>query len=260
MTRRGDGTAPSLQGLVALVTGSTRGIGRAIAEGMRAAGAEVIIHGRSDVGARAVADQLGASWVAADLSSPEQVSRMVADLNARQIDVLVNNAAVELGGTLENTSQDDLREAFQVNVFAPVEIVRGLLPNLRRSSRPSVLFISSIHESVPYYGNGAYAASKAALAMYLKTLALELGPEGIRVNSIAPGAIATDINREVIASIGEDRFSRWIPLGRVGHVWEIGDVAVFLSSESASYVHGATVTVDGAYSHHLVRYRAPSHR
>jgi glucose 1-dehydrogenase len=100
-----------------------------------------------------------------------------------------------------------------------------------------------------------YAASKAALRMLTESLAVELGPRRIRVNAIAPGAIATDINRDVIARIGPARFAELIPLGRIGTVDDITGPAVFLCSRAAAYVTGATLVVDGAYSHHLVRYR-----
>lgn len=254
-----DGERRPLRGSTALVTGSTRGIGLAIARRLREDGADVIVHGRSPRVAETVAEDIGASWVAADLAEPTAVAGMLAELAGRQIDIVVNNAAVEPGGTLERTTPETLRETYQVNLFAPVEIVRGLLPSLRRSRRPVVVFVSSIHQSVPYFGNAAYASSKAALSMYMRTLAIELGPEGIRVNSVAPGAIATDINREVLAEIGEERFREWIPLGRVGDASEVAAVTSFLCSPDASYVHGSTLTADGAYSQHLVRYRDPSH-
>ncbi len=251
-----------LAGRVALVTGSTRGIGRAIAQTMARAGADVIVHGRQLDDAERVAAEIGARGaVAADLGVPAEVDRMCAALLARggPLDALVLNAGIERGARVEHVTAETLDETLQVNLKAPVALVRALLPALRASSSASVTTVSSIHESVPSWGNGAYAASKAALAMITKTLAIELGPERIRVNSVAPGAIATDINRDVLDEIGEDLFAEWIPLGRVGSVTEVAPAVVFLSSRAASYITGATLVVDGGYSHHLVRYRHSAH-
>jgi len=247
----------SLAGKVALVTGSTRGIGKAIAEGFAAAGARVYVHGRSLEEGTRVANELGGVFVRADLEQPTSVELLVAEIAEAEehLDVLVNNAGIEVEATLEHLEMNDLARMMRVNFEAPVQLTRLALPLLRRSGSASVINVTSIHDHVPYYGNSAYCSAKAALAMFTRTVAIELARHGIRVNTIAPGAVETDINRAVLDEIGRHNFSEWIPLGRVAQTSEIVGPAVFLASGAASYVTGATLVVDGGYSHHLVRYR-----
>ena len=108
---------------------------------------------------------------------------------------------------------------------------------------------------MPYPHNAAYSMTKAELAMFTKTAAVELAPDGIRVNNLAPGAVETDINREVLDEIGREKFAEWIPAGRVGQTREMVGPALFLASPASSYVTGATLYADGGYLQNLVRYR-----
>lgn len=248
----------SLKGKTALVTGSTRGIGREIAHSLIAAGAKVYVHGRNLEQAHSVAEALGGLPLAGDLSHPEGVSQLAEGLmqSETKLDVLVNNAGVEIMGTLEQLNLRDLDTTYQVNLRAPLELIQRFLPLFKAAGGASVINITSIHETVPYFGNTAYCASKAALAMTTKVLAIELAPHGIRVNNLAPGAVETDINREVIEEIGRDRFAEWIPLRRVAQTQEMIGPLLFLASEASSYVTGTSLFADGGYKEHLVRYRA----
>ncbi len=128
-------------------------------------------------------------------------------------------------------------------------------PPLKRSPAGSIINITSIHQTVPYPNNAAYSMSKAALAMFTKVAALELAPRHIRVNNFAPGAVETDINRDVLDAIGRDKFQEWIPLGRVAITREMIGPALFLASNASSYVTGTTLYADGGYRQNLVRYR-----
>ena len=238
------------------ITGSTRGIGKAIARGMIAEGANVWIHGRNEQKCRVVAKELGANYIAADLKNGDEVSALIASLNQLpKLDVLVNNAGFEDVMPFRELDINLFDDIFRVNVRTPVQITSALIPLLEKSEAPSIINVTSIHDVVPVAHNGPYSMAKAALAMFTKTLAVELGPVGIRVNNFAPGAIETDMNREVIDGMGRDNFQNWIPMGRVGTTEEMIQPAIFLASVASSYVSGTTLYADGAYMQNLVRYR-----
>jgi NAD(P)-dependent dehydrogenase (short-subunit alcohol dehydrogenase family) len=247
----------SLDGKNALITGSTQGIGAAIAEGFAAAGARVWIHGREEDAGTALAQKVGGKYIKADLSRSEEVRQLAETISAAEehLDVLMNNAGLEIIMPLEQIDLFAFDLIWRVNARAPVELTQLLLPLLKRSSSASIINVTSIHDTMPYPHNIAYSMSKAALAMFTKTAALELAPFGIRVNNLAPGAVETDLNRQVLETIGRDKFREWIPLGRVAQVDEMVGPALFLASDASKYVTGATLYVDGGYLQHLVRYR-----
>jgi NAD(P)-dependent dehydrogenase (short-subunit alcohol dehydrogenase family) len=246
-----------LEGKVALVTGAGRGIGLAIAEGLAAAGARVWVNARNREAGERAARSIKGRYVHADLSSSGDIAAMVSEIRAKEekLDILVNNAAFEVILPFEKTDFEKADAIWRVNVRAAEELTFCLLPLLRASGRASIINVTSIHDTMPYPHNLDYNMSKAALNMFTRTLAIELGPKGIRVNSLAPGPVETDLNREVIDSIGRDKFGEWVPLGRVASVDEMVGPALFLASDAASYVNGATLYADGGYMLNLVRYR-----
>jgi NAD(P)-dependent dehydrogenase (short-subunit alcohol dehydrogenase family) len=246
----------SLEGKVALITGATRGIGKAIAVGFRRAGAQLWLHDRTEAGAT-VAKELDAQYIAADFSRPDEVTRLIEHLTSRltRLDVLVNNAGTETIMPIDRLQARVLDETWHVNARAPALLISGLLPLLKASGRASVINVTSIHSEIPYPQNVAYNMSKAALDMLTKTAAVELAPLGIRVNNLAPGVVATDINRHVLEKIGMQRFAEWVPAGRVGAGEDIVGPAIFLASEAAAYVSGTTLFADGAYRQNFVRFR-----
>lgn len=238
------------------ITGSSRGIGKAIARGMIEEGARVWIHGRNPESCRKVANEIGADFIAADLKDDSEVSILIDKLKEfQELDVLINNAGFEDVMPFSDLDIQLFDDIFAVNMRTPVRITSAMIPVLRNSDSPSIINVTSIHDVVPVAHNGAYAMSKAALAMFTKNLAVELGPLGIRVNNFAPGAIETDMNHEVIDEMGRDNFREWIPLGRVGTVEEMIKPVIFLASDASSYVTGTTLYADGAYMQNLVRYR-----
>ena len=247
-----------LTGRRALVTGGCRGIGAAIATAFAQRGAEVLVHGRGDEKSRVFAAEHGFSLLQADFNQLDQVHAMVVDLISagRPLDILVNNAGMEVNATVEHLDPEALSRQLRINLEAPILLTHGLIPLLKRSSHASIINITSIHASVPAYANAVYCAAKAGIEQFTNTLAIELGPAGVRVNSIAPGAVSTDMNRELLDHIGRELFAEWIPLGRLGEVADIAGPAVFLASDASSYVTAATLVVDGAYSHNVVRYRS----
>jgi len=244
-----------LRGLRALITGSSTGIGESIARAFAAAGATCVVHGRRREAVERIASEIGGQFIVADLADRGAPERIVAELaESGTLDVLVNNAGFEEHSTVANLQTGDFAHVLQVNLLAPAALMRLCIPLLRRSETPSIINVTSIHETVAVRGNGAYASAKAALASLSRTAAIELGPEGIRVNTLAPGAIRTDMNRDLIAAIGESRFESWIPLARVGEPDEVASVAVFLASCGARYITGASLVVDGGYANNLIRY------
>ena len=245
-----------LAGSTALVTGATRGIGSALARGFAREGAQVWIHGRDRSEGERLAAELGARFVAADLADPAQVEALAGALrrDCPRLDVLVNNAGVEHVMPFLELDLAKLEHMWAVNVRAIAQLTHLLLPCLRAAGSASVINVTSIHQTVPYPHNAGYSLTKAALGMLTQTLAVELAPLGIRVNNLAPGAVETDINREVVARLHRE-FAEWIPAGRVAQTEEMIGPAVFLASRESSYITGATLVADGGYSHHLVRYR-----
>lgn len=244
-----------LENKLALVTGSTRGIGNAIAKGFMENGADVIFHGRGGC-LTADGNSPPRRMLTADLNDPSSIDGMIHQLltTETKLDILVHNAAVEVTMPIASMDLDTLDMIWRVNLRSVIQLTRGVLPLLKASGTASIINVTSIHQFMPPPENGAYAMTKAALGMFTQTLAIELAPFGIRVNNLAPGAIATDMNREVVEAMSEG-FSKWIPLGRVGSVDEMIGPAVFLASDESSYVTGATLVADGGYSQNLLRYR-----
>jgi len=247
----------SLNGKVALVTGSAQGIGKAIAEGFAAAGARVWLTDILEAKGTAVAEKLGARFVKADLSASSEIQALAAQITTAEdkLDVLVNNAGIDRPMSLAKIDMKGFDEVWRVNARAPVELTHLLLPLLRKSSGASIINVTSIHAFVPHPGELPYNMAKAALDMFTKSMAQELSPVGIRVNNLAPGAVETDINREILAEMGHENFNQWIPLGRVAQTDEMIGPALFLASDASRYVTGTTVVADGAYLQNLVRYR-----
>ena len=137
------------------------------------------------------------------------------------------------------------------NTKSAYVLLQKLLRALKKAGRASVINVTSIHQKVPVRENGYYCMAKASLGMFTKVAALELAKYGIRVNNLAPGAILTDMNRELVEAMD---FEQWIPIGRVGRADELIGPAVFLASDASSYVTGTTLYVDGGYSENLLQY------
>ena len=242
-----------LTGRIVFVTGGTRGIGLAIARGMKKAGANVWIHGSRIESTYAVAEREGFSYIYGDLKDKEKLDEMILPILEKEnrLDVLVNNAGFEEHSSVEHAEEAMMDPIYQVNAKSPFFLVQKFLPLLRKSDGASVINMTSIHQKVPVRDNSYYCMSKAALAMFTKVAALELAKDNIRINNLAPGAILTDMNRELVESMD---FDKWIPLQRVGNADELIGPAIFLASKASSYMTGTTLYVDGGYSENLLRY------
>jgi glucose 1-dehydrogenase len=245
-----------LDGKRALVTGANSGIGRAIALALAASGARVAVnYVRQPETAEACVAEIQAQGgearaLQADVSDPTAVREMFRHLDDAWggIDVLVNNAGID--GVRATGWEADLaawRHVFEINLFGAFFCAREALLRMTRQGSGVVLNVTSVHEKIAWSGYSAYAAAKAGLSMLTKTLAQEAAPHGVRVLAVAPGAIQTPINQDVWGSPDrlKDLLTK-IPLGRLGTVREIADMATVLCSDAASYVTGTTVFVDGA--------------
>jgi glucose 1-dehydrogenase len=246
--------AGELQGKVAVVTGAGSGIGHAIAEAFGQAGARVVVNYFGfEAEAQALARQLTASGarsiaVKADVSDSSAVAGMVqrAVHEFGTIDVLVNNAGVESPAPFLDVPEASWDRMLGIDLKGAFLCAQACGRVMRDHGGGSIVNISSIHEDVTFPGYTPYCAAKGGLRMLMRNAALELAPFKIRVNNIAPGAIATPINVQTIQDPAKVKeLARIIPLGRMGTPEEVAQVALFLASDRASYVTGSTYYVDG---------------
>jgi glucose 1-dehydrogenase len=254
-----------LAGKVALVTGAGSGIGEAIAKRFAAEGADVVVNyhegGKHPGGA--IVDEIKESGgkavaIPAEVydrkSVQEMVDRMAIEYG--RIDILVNNAGIEIKKPFVDVTDDEWNKVLSVNLhgaFVTSQIAARQM--IKQGSGGKLIFISSVHEDIPFPGYTAYCASKGAVRMMMRNLAMELSPHRINVNNIAPGAISTPINQKVLddpeqkkAAISE------IPWGRFGKPEEVASVAVFLASNESDYVTGSTYYIDGGLTQQVTKY------
>jgi len=242
----------NLYGKNALVTGASRGIGRATALALAVAGARVLVHfGSDEKAANSVVETIRASGgsadkVAADLSAangPHELARRVRELIGDRLDILVANAGISKASSIAETTVEDFDRLFAVNVRAPYFLVQQLLPVLGEGS--SVVLLSSLAARASVGNLSAYAASKGAIDTLVKHFAAALGERGIRVNAIAPGVVETDMSNFAKTDAGRDFTLGMQALKRVAQPDDIAGAALFLASDAARWVTGDTLRVDG---------------
>jgi len=252
----------SLEGQTALVTGANSGIGAAIAQALARAGAQVGVNYVTN--AKAAEDLVhdiekaggSACAVKADVSREDQVSGMFASMVAKYgtIDILVSNAGIQKDSAFADMTVQQWKTVLDVNLTgaflctrAAVRefLRRGIVPE-RSASAGKIILTSSVHEVIPWAHHANYAASKGGMMMLMKSIAQEMAPKKIRVNSIAPGAIKTPINKTAWDNAeAEASLRQLIPYGRIGETEDVASVAVWLASEQAEYITGTTIFVDG---------------
>ena len=248
-----------MNGKVALVTGASRGIGRAVALELARRGARLVLTGRSEPKLNAVSAEVRAMGaevdvLALDVTVPGAAEAMVGAALARfgRLDILVNNAGVSMKGTALECTDEDWDGIFATNVTAVFRLSRAAVREMVRQGSGVIVNIASDWALVGARGAVAYAASKGAVAQLTRSMALDHARDGIRVNAICPGDTDTDM------LIGEypdespsqvlDRLGDAIPMGRVAHVDEVARAVVFLASDEASFITGALIPVDGGNS------------
>jgi 3-oxoacyl-[acyl-carrier protein] reductase len=233
----------SLEGKTALVTGASRGIGRAIAQELAAAGASVVIGYRSGKDeAEALAGEIGARAVQADVSTAEDAARLVEE--AGDLDILVNNAGLTRDGLLARMSDDDWRTVIDTNLSSVFYTCRAVCRPMMKKRGGSIVNISSIVGVHGNWGQTNYAASKAGIIGFTKSLARELGSRGVRANVVAPGYVKTQLT-DVLPEEATAAMLQATPLGRLGEPEDIAGAVRFLCSDAAAFITGEVLLVDG---------------
>jgi NAD(P)-dependent dehydrogenase (short-subunit alcohol dehydrogenase family) len=245
-----------LEGKFALVTGATSGIGRATALRFAEAGASVALVGRNAEMLRAVASEISdgggtALEINADVTSEQDARRAVGETLEKfaALDVLVSAAGILKNGTIEDTSLADWDAMLDINLRAVFHLMQLALPHLEKG-RGNIVNVSSVTGLRAFPGVLAYCVSKAGVDQLTRCAALELAPRGIRVNAVNPGVVRTEIHKR--GGMDEERYAGFLehskqthPLGRVGDAREVADLILFLASERAAWITGATYSIDG---------------
>ena len=233
----------SLDGKLALVTGASRGIGQAIAQELARAGASVVVGYRSGKDeAEELAAQIGGRAIQADVSSAEDAKRLIEE--AGDVDVLVNNAGLTRDGLLARMSDDDWRTVIDTNLGSVFYTCRAVTRPMMKKRSGSIVNISSVVGVHGNFGQANYAASKAGIIGFTKSLARELGSRGVRANVVAPGYVKTALT-DVLPEEATQAMIQNTPLGRVAEPEEIAGAVRFLASDQASFITGEVLLVDG---------------
>lgn len=251
-----------LKDRIAIVTGSDSGIGQAIAEIFAAEGADVVVtyrndrHGADETRGRVESTGRRAEVVRLDQREPLEVDRLFRETrNALGIPyILVNNAAIGGGsGQVVDTSPEDWDTVLKTDLYGPFYCCRHFVRERRAAGgRGKIINVSSVHEEIPLANAAAYNSAKGGLRNLARTLCLELAPDRINVNNIAPGMVLTPMNQQAIDDpAARERQVQHIPWKRAAEPWEIARLALYLASEDADYVTGQTFTIDGGLSINL---------
>lgn len=246
-----------------LVTGGSQGIGAEICRTMAACGANVFINYYSNRDkAEALAEEIrsehgvNVACGGANVGDAKEVEAMFLEMDNAigSPNILINNAGSESVVHVLDMEETEWDRVVQVNLKGPFLCSQQAGRRMEKNGGGVIINISSIHDAIPRKGLIHYCSAKAGLKMFSKCLSLELADMNIRVVSVAPGAIETNMNRSEIAKFGKHKFEKWIPQGRIGNVKDVANTVAFLASDLASYVNGADLYVDGAYMNHTVQY------
>jgi 3-oxoacyl-[acyl-carrier protein] reductase len=233
----------SLQGKTALVTGASRGIGRAIALELSSAGASVVVgYASGESEAEAVAAEAGGRAICSDVSDPESASALVEE--AGELDILVNNAGITRDGLLARMSDDDWRAVIDTNLSSVFYTCRAVSRGMMKRRAGAIVNVSSIVGVHGNWGQTNYAASKAGIIGFTKSLARELGSRNVRANVVAPGYVKTRLT-DVLPDEATKAMLDNTPLGRLGEPEDVAGAVRFLCSDAAAFVTGTVLLVDG---------------
>lgn len=252
-----------LKGKKALVTGGSQGIGAEICKQLASCGADVFINynsskDKAEILAKEIKETYGVNvgFCRANVANKVDVENLFLQMDKEigSIDILVNNAGCENVIHVLDMEEKDWDTVLGVNLKGPFLCSQQAALRMEKKVGGVIINISSIHDVVPRKGLIHYCSAKAGLKMFSKCLSLELADKNIRVVSIAPGAIETNMNRKEIANFGKEKFEKWIPQGRIGNVSDVANTVAFMASDLANYINGADIYIDGAYMNHTIQY------
>lgn len=234
----------ALSGRLAVVTGATRGIGRAVALRLLADGARVLATGRSPDGA----GPEGCDYAAVDFADPPATAAFAATLAEREPDILINNAGINKVAPFADIDPDDFLRIQQVNVVAPFMLARAVLPAMRRRGWGRIVTVSSIWGRISRAGRASYSASKFAVDGMTAALAAEAAADGVLANCVAPGFIDTELTRAVLGPQGAAELAAQVPARRLGRPEEVAELVAWLAGPLNTYVSGQNLVIDGGFT------------
>ena len=242
-----------LSAKVALVTGGSKGLGKAMARAFAQAGADIVISSRHEDELRSALDEIldgtgsRGAWFVADMTDRAAVNQLAAAAVEAmgKVDILVNNAGSNIPAAIDEISDEDWDQVIELNLSSCMALTRALVPQMKQRHWGRIIHISSIMGLVSKEGRGIYSATKSGLIGMARAGALDLGPWGITVNCIAPGPILTDLPARVLSEAEIASFASRTALGRWGNPDELAGPALLLASDAGSYITGATLVVDG---------------
>jgi NAD(P)-dependent dehydrogenase (short-subunit alcohol dehydrogenase family) len=245
-----------LEGRTALITGASKGLGKAMALTLAAAGAKVALVSRNLDALNAVAKEARAGGTEAeafeaDVTDEEQIRKLEKAVIGRfdKIHILINNAGINIRKAITDFTADEWRQVMDTNVTSVFFLCRAFVPHMKGQGYGRIINMTSIMSHVAIAGRTAYAASKSALLGFTKALALELALEKITVNGISPGPFATELNKPILENPELNaQFISKIPVGRWGQVDEVGRLALYLCSEEAGFITGTDILIDGGWT------------
>jgi len=246
-----------LEGRVALITGGSKGLGEAMARGLASAGADMLLTSRNEVEVQQTAEDIAGQYpskvigLGADVTKPEDAQRAVdyAVEKLGKIDILINNAGINIRGAIEDLALEQFEQVMATNTTGPWLMCRAVAPHMRRAGYGRVVNISSTLGAVGLADRSPYATSKGALIMMTKVLALEWAEQGITVNAICPGPFLTPMNEPVAnTEFSNHVIGSCVAMRRWGELHEIQGAAIYLASDASSFVTGTTLFVDGGWT------------
>lgn len=245
----------NLAGRVALVTGGSKGLGKAMARGLALAGADVVISSRTEAELAAALPEILADtgrrgeYVVADMQNRDDITRLAATALARmgRVDILVNNAGTNAPQPIDAVTDEVWDRVVEINLTSVMALTRALVPQMKSRKWGRVIHISSIMGQVSKEGRNVYSATKSALLGLCRASALDLGPHGVTVNCLAPGPFLTDLPMNMLSDAEKRTFADRTALGRWGDPVELAGPCLLLASDAGSYITGQVLFVDGGY-------------